>query len=390
MRVLAVGSLYPPHHFGGYELLWQSVDRFLRARGHEVRILASDFRLPDAGPEEPDVHRDLQWYWEDHAFPRKSLRERLALERHNAAVFDRHVAEFRPDAVCWWAMGGMSLSLVARARRAGLPATGVIADDWLRYGPRADAWTAFWRRIPGVRSFAGIPTRPELRDAARWLFISDAVRRSSGYDGEVAHPGIRDEFTPRAPQPWGGRLLYAGRIDPRKGIDTAMAALSELPGATLTIDGDGDPAELARLRGLAGDRVIFAGRSPREALPGVYGAADALVFPVRWAEPYGLVPLEAMAVGRPVIGTGLGGSGEYMRDGENCLLVAPDDPSALAGAVQRLAEDEGLRERLRAGGLATAASLPEDAFSERVEQALLAVLGQPREREAARQADRQA
>ena len=51
MRVLAVGSLYPPHHLGGYELLWQSVVGFLRERGHEVRILASDFRRPGGGEE---------------------------------------------------------------------------------------------------------------------------------------------------------------------------------------------------------------------------------------------------------------------------------------------------------------------------------------------------
>src|SRR5581483_4806079 len=153
----------------------------------------------------------------------------------------------------------------------------------------------------------------------------------------------------------------------------AIAALEQLSESTLTIDGDGDPGELERLRGLAQavpGRVIFAGRSPREALPDVYAAADAVVFTVRWAEPYGLVPLEAMAVGRPVIATGLGGSGEFMVDGENCLLVPPDDPGALAAAVKRLADDPALRERLRAGGLDTAARLREESFSERVERAL--------------------
>jgi glycogen synthase len=94
------------------------------------------------------------------------------------------------------------------------------------------------------------------------------------------------------------------------------------------------------------------------------------LFPVRWSEPWGIVPLEAMAFGRPVVATGLGGSGEYLRDGKNCLLVAPSDPSALAAAVRRLAADAGLRERLRAEGQATAHTHTETVFNQAVVEAL--------------------
>jgi glycosyltransferase involved in cell wall biosynthesis len=61
-----------------------------------------------------------------------------------------------------------------------------------------------------------------------------------------------------------------------------------------------------------------------------------------------------MGIGRPVIATGRGGSGEYLREGENALLFDAEDPAALAAQVTRLAADEALRERLRAGGLETA------------------------------------
>src|SRR5688500_15113330 len=107
--------MYPPQHLGGYELMWRSWVAHLRARGPEVRVLTSDWRQPGADsslPEDHDVHRDLRWYWHDHRFPRMGPAARLALERHNAAVLDRSLAEFAPDAVCWWAMGGMSLSLI--------------------------------------------------------------------------------------------------------------------------------------------------------------------------------------------------------------------------------------------------------------------------------------
>ena len=97
MRVLCVGNMYPPHHLGGYELVWQGAVAALRARGHDVRVLTTDHRLADAEPsDEPDVHRELRWYWRDHRFPRLSPTERLRLERHNAAVFDRHVADWSP------------------------------------------------------------------------------------------------------------------------------------------------------------------------------------------------------------------------------------------------------------------------------------------------------
>jgi glycosyltransferase involved in cell wall biosynthesis len=118
-------------------------------------------------------------------------------------------------------------------------------------------------------------------------------------------------------------------------------------------------------------RVSFD-RHPRARLPDVYASADAVLFPVSWDEPFGLVPLEAMAVGRPVVATGAGGSGEYLRNGENCLIFSPaDDAAALAGAVKRLAGDGDLRQRLRAGGARTAARLDEQTFNAAVEAALI-------------------
>src|SRR2546421_8807366 len=85
-----------------------------------------------------------------------------------------------------------------------------------------------------------------------------------------------------------------------------------------------------------------------------YASDDAAIFPVRWEEPWGLVPLEAMGKGRPVAATGRGGSAEYLVDSENCVLFEADDARGLADALRRLASDAGLRARLREGGLETA------------------------------------
>ncbi len=388
MRILTVGNMYPPHALGGYEITWRAAVAHLRERGHEVRVLTTDYRDPGVAVEsdESDVHRELRWYWRDHAFPRLSLRERIALERHNARVFDRHVRELRPDVVNWWAMGGMSLSLVEHARRAGLPAAAIVGDDWLDYGPRVDAWMRIFARRPWAaplaRTVTSVPARVDWAAAGSWLFNSETVRRRALAarpelrDTAVAHPGIDPgRFRPAPRPPWRWRLLCLGRIDPRKGIDTAVRALAELPTeATLAVVGGGDERHLEELRQLAREhglegRVSFE-RRPRAEIARAYAEADALVFAVRWEEPWGLVPLEAMAVGCPVVATGTGGSGEYLVHDENCLIFERDRPHALAAAVRRLAGDAELRRRLREGGFATAARFPESAYNEAVAAAV--------------------
>jgi glycogen synthase len=121
--------------------------------------------------------------------------------------------------------------------------------------------------------------------------------------------------------------------------------------------------------------VREAGMRGRAELREIYCSADALLFPVRWEEPWGLVPLEAMACGCPVIATGRGGSAEYLRDGENCVLTRDGDPAALADAVRRLAAARVLRDRVRKGGLATAARYTVDAFTRSVERHLEELAG---------------
>lgn len=386
VRVLCVGNMYPPHHLGGYELVWRDAVSHLRARGHDVSVLTTDFRRPGAGEdEEPGVHRDLRWWWVDHAFPRRSLRERLALERHNAAAWRARVAQDRPEVVAWWAMGGMSLSLLAHAARAGLPSVAFAHDDWLLYGPRVDQWVSTWSRVPGlprlVERRTGLPARFEPEHVARWRFVSEYTRRralATGValrDAGVAHSGVDAAFleAPRARE-WGWRLLFVGRIDERKGADVALAALERLPPeATLTVVGDGDERHLGALRAGAAaldGRVRLERGRDRAALREVYDEHDAVLFPVRWDEPWGLVPLEAMARGRPVVATATGGAAEYLRDAANALLVPRDDPTAVAAAVRRLAADAGLRARLRAGGRETAARHTAERFNAAVAEAL--------------------
>jgi glycogen synthase len=330
--------------------------RALRDRGHQVRVLCTDTYIEGEQSEEEDadVHRALHWYWRDHAWPRLSLRDRRAVERHDRDVLALHVRDFAPNAIAFFAMGGLPMSLVTGNR---LPAVGVVHDDWMVYGPREDQWH---RLRPRRRRRAG----------GIWLFVSAFTRERALAAGwqlsatDVVPAGVDEAFRrPRSSPPWSWSLLFVGRLDARKGGAVALAVLDQLPSqATLTVAGAAvsDP----------GPRVRVLGPVPHADLPYAYAAADVVLAPSLVEEPFGLVALEAMALGRPVVATARGGAAEYLRDGVNALVVEPGDPATTAAAVRRLADDPALRARLRDGGIATANEHTAERFHARVEHAL--------------------
>ena len=342
MRALFVTNRYPPDGFGGYERVAASAVGWLRGRGHEVRVLTTA-----GAPSSAGVARELEWWWRDGAWVRPGWRERRRIVRRDVAAVREHADGC--DVVAWWAMGGLPLAVIGAVEARSV---GVVHDGWLVYGPEVDA---------GPRGFD--PGR-----VARWLVNSRAVLERAreawpGLEAEVLSPGVDAEAFPARPaRLWRWRLLCAGRIAPEKGVDVALRALDELPDASLRLAGRGEPVP-------AHPRVEVRESAPEE-MGEVYAAADCVLFPVVWPEPWGLVPLEAMSVGRPVVATGTGGSAEYLRDGVNALLVPPGDAEALAAAVRRLAEDPALRERLVTGGRETAARHSQRAFLERLEAVL--------------------
>jgi glycosyltransferase involved in cell wall biosynthesis len=137
---------------------------------------------------------------------------------------------------------------------------------------------------------------------------------------------------------------------PRKGVDTVISALAALPGdVELVVAGgpsaaglDDDP-EVARLRALAASagvagRVRFLGAVAHDALPALYRSADAVAC-VPTYEPFGLVPLEAMACGRPVVAAEVGGLADTVVDGVTGHHVPPGNPGAVAAALAALRDD---------------------------------------------------
>jgi D-inositol-3-phosphate glycosyltransferase len=155
-------------------------------------------------------------------------------------------------------------------------------------------------------------------------------------------------------------LLSIGRLDPIKGLDLLLESLSLMEtSAQLIIVGgnpDGDP-ELERLRARAadlgvGERVRFPGAVPQLDLRQYYHAADAVVVTSRY-ESFGLVAVEALASGTPVVAAAAGGLTSIVRDGVNGLLVRWRDPRAFAERLDEMLTDGALRSRLAANANAS-------------------------------------
>lgn len=177
----------------------------------------------------------------------------------------------------------------------------------------------------------------------------DTVRFNPDVDGSA----LRSRFAPGADCV----LLTVGRLQRRKGHDKTIEALGplrrEFPGLRYLIAGDG--SERARLEGLAAehgvsDIVTFLGAVAEEDLPRLYAACDVFLMPARQigadVEGFGIVYLEAAAVGRPTIGGRSGGVGEAISDGKTGILVNGDDTGELAAAIRRLAGSRELRQRM--------------------------------------------
>jgi glycosyltransferase involved in cell wall biosynthesis len=148
-------------------------------------------------------------------------------------------------------------------------------------------------------------------------------------------------------------ILALSRLHAKKGLDTLLHALTTLPDCYAWLAGDG-PLEnelktLATTLGVS-ERVRFLGwRTDRGAL---LNAADVCVLPSRY-EPFGTVMVEAWAASVPLVAAAAAGPAAYITEGENGLLVAPDDSGALSAAILRVLEDAALRETLVTKGKET-------------------------------------
>jgi glycosyltransferase involved in cell wall biosynthesis len=188
-------------------------------------------------------------------------------------------------------------------------------------------------------------------------FTRDDLRRNYGIDAEVVRLGVDvDAFTPTAERPdTPPYLLSIGALHPLKGHRFVIEAVGRIaahqrPRLVLIGDrGHEGPTLERRARELGVDLDLRSNVPFTELVATLQGATVVVCAQIH--EPFGLVPLEAMASGRPVVAVADGGLRESVRDGETGLLVARD-PDAIAAAIARLLHDPALRARFGAAGRA--------------------------------------
>ncbi len=197
--------------------------------------------------------------------------------------------------------------------------------------------------------------------------------------------------------PCGRMLLFVGRIEPLKGLDVLIEAirimlkdkmLKENPFCLAVIGGDSDEnyeqddnLEMSRIKALTGkaglgDLVTFLGKKSQDSLPYYYSAAEAVVVPSQY-ESFGLVALEAMACGTPVVASQIGGLAYLVQDGETGYTVPVDEPAELARHLTSLLQDADLRARMGKKAVEVAQDYAWDKIASRLLRVYEGLLANP-------------
>ena len=229
-----------------------------------------------------------------------------------------------PSLVAVWHGAGPTAYL--RLRRPGDPMARALA--WFR--------TAGERRALAADGHVAVHSQVAQELRSVYGFSGPVTVIQNALDPSTCRPAARPGHEPsrpgHEPSRAGLNAVWAGQVGYRKGLDVALAAVAEarrdLPGLRLTVVGvpPGKPA----------DGVDWLGVIPQARMAEVYGRADLLLFPTRY-ESFGLVVIEAMAAGLPVIVSDDIGPG-IVTDGRNGVVIAGHDPSRYAAALRRLAD----------------------------------------------------
>lgn len=351
MRILLCTDTFLPEVNGVTTVLATMRDG-LRRKGHTVRVAAPAYPTPAA--DESDVRRLS-------AIPCPGYRQ-VRLSWPWGRGLSRCFDEFGPEVVHVITEGPLGLFGRSYARRRGLPLVSSFHTDFPRYASHylgrfavepVRAWLRWFHRPALMTQTPSAVTQAELIG----MGIPQAVVWGRGVDATWFHPGRRSEAR-RSALGAAGRVLvlHVGRLAVEKDVDTLVAAFTvarERLGdrARFCVAGDGPRAAVVR------EELPFArhlGFLDRATLADLYADADIFVFPSP-TETCGLVALEALAAGVPVIGADAGGVRESLRHGLTGYLVPAGDAKGFAARIIELVEDQeqhgAMREAARAFGV---------------------------------------
>jgi glycosyltransferase involved in cell wall biosynthesis len=374
--VLVVSGIWPPDP-GGPASHAPALADFLRGHGHTVEVVTTADAEP--APREYPVH------WVSRSLPTEMRYARCV----------RLVRRYgrRSDVVYATSMVRRSAFGTALARKPLV--VKLVSDEVFERAQREGRFAGTldeFQSVQGARVRVLRWTRNRALRRARHVFCPSSYLRDIAlrWGLDPARLSVLPNPAPDVPalpsreelraelELNGPTLAFAGRLGPQKALGVALEALAGVPEATLVVAGDGPDREQleARARELGlGSRARFLGSVPRDAVLRLFRAADAAVLSSAW-ENLPHTVLEALAVGSPVIATAVGGVPEIVHEGENGLLVPPNDPVALAGAIRRLFADDDLRRRLADAAPGSVAGYTEESVFARIEAVLESAAGE--------------
>ncbi len=343
MRIIQI-SPYSWDAPGGVQVHIGQLSRHLRERGHEVLVLAPG--------DQPGFRDDARIVGRPYPVHVNGSVARLCFSRRSAQVIAKALDVFGPD--------------VIHVHDPLTPSTSMLGV-LLKTAPVVATFHSYFARdhFEGRVYTALAPLlRPVWRRVDRHLAVSAAARDSvcsrmnDDRKVEIVPNGADvDVFANAVPAtlPPGRRLLFVGRLEPRKGFPVAVRAFAMLAAefADLQLLVVGDGAERSVIDSLPAEirsRVQMLGKVSNEALPTYHRAADVFISPATGSESFGIVLVEAMAAGLPIVASDIAGYREVARQGLEALLVAPSDPTALADGVRRVLRDPGLAAALGTRG----------------------------------------
>jgi glycosyltransferase involved in cell wall biosynthesis len=228
-------------------------------------------------------------------------------------------------------------------------------------------------------------TRPLHRRVDRYIAISDSVAqacmpviRDSRAEADIIPPFISDEYfrpadtsRPKFLESIGEYIMFAGALGPHKGLDVLLEAYREID----------RPVRLVLL-GLRRhdtpqhfpDGVVVAEDVSHADVMRAWSNCLLAVVPSRWPEPWGMVAVEAMAAGRPVVASAIGGLKTLVQDGRTGVLVPPGDAAGLRAGIQRLLDDPAERSRMGEAGRQRAAECKASELVPKIEQIYRSVI----------------
>ena len=350
MKIAIFTETFLPKIDGVVTILCQVLER-LQAKGHQVLLFG-----PPGGPKE---HAGAEIV--GVGGPRFPLYPELRINIPRRFVWEK-IKAFQPDLVhivSPFFLGPFGFSYARRLNVPILASFHTHVPSYVRYYGGAFVEPIVWSYLRTLHNQADVnlcPSTETLRDLRSHGF--ERVRWwQRGIDTRRFTPGPRD-MALRARLTDGNPdellVLYVGRHSPEKRLNLIRDPLAGVPGVRLTMVGGGPSHEQLK-RHFRGTRTTFPGFLRGEELVDAYRAADVFLFPST-TETFGLVALEAMACGVPVIAANTGGVLDIIRDGENGLLFNPERPAEIGALVRRLQQQPALRERLAEQGLQHARS----------------------------------